>query len=227
MKQLLKPLVFSLLLITSSSNAQNILWEKSFGGKHDEILSDITPTPDNGFIFSGSSISSNSGNKTILNRGDFDYWIWKMDEKGELEWQKGFGGENNDLLQSIVLTKDGGFLLGGTSASNKSFDKKEDSKGQNDFWIIKLNAKGEEEWQKTIGGEANDNLQSVIKTNDGGFLIGGTSASSISFDKTTTNFGNLDYWLVKINSINTTVKNYKTSLGLTCTITEQGIMMLV
>ena len=200
MRRIIKPLVFSFFLITLFSNAQDVLWEKSFGGKHDEILSDIIPTPDNGFIFAGSSISNNSGNKTIVNRGDFDYWVWKMDEKGELEWQKGFGGEGNDILQSIILTKDGGFLLGGTSASNKSFDKKEDSRGQNDFWIIKLNAKGDEEWQKTIGGEWQDDLQSVIRTIDDGFLIGGTSASNMSFDKNSSSFGNLDYWLVKIDS---------------------------
>ncbi len=200
MKHHSKILLFGCLLTTYFSNAQDILWEKSYGGKHDEILSDIIPTPDNGFIFAGSSISNNSGNKTIINRGDFDYWIWKMDAKGELEWQKGFGGESNDLLQSIILTKDGGFLLGGTSASNKSFDKKEDSRGQNDFWIIKLDAKGEEEWQKTIGGEWQDDLQSVINTTDGGFLIGGTTASGLSFDKAIASFGNLDYWLVKINS---------------------------
>ena len=100
MKKLLVMLLFCFGL---NGMSQDILWEKSFGGKHDEILSDIIPTPDNGFVFAGSSISNNSGNKTIVNRGDFDYWIWKMDDKGELVWQKGFGGESNDILQSIIL----------------------------------------------------------------------------------------------------------------------------
>ena len=84
MKFIFRITLVILFFKSSISIAQNVLWEKSFGGKHDEILSDIIPTPDNGFIFAGSSISNNSGNKTVVNRGDFDYWIWKMDAKGEL-----------------------------------------------------------------------------------------------------------------------------------------------
>ena len=79
-----------LFIITFTSQAQNVLWEKSYGGKHAEILSDAIPTPDYGFILAGSSISSKNGNKKTDNKGDLDYWVWKMDEKGDLDWQKSF-----------------------------------------------------------------------------------------------------------------------------------------
>ena len=75
MKQALKSVVFSLLLITTSSNAQDILWEKSYGGKHAEYLFDAQPTADYGFILAGSSISGKTGNKEDANKGDLDYWI--------------------------------------------------------------------------------------------------------------------------------------------------------
>ncbi|MCO6164561.1 T9SS C-terminal target domain-containing protein, partial [Flavobacterium sp. NRK F7] len=84
------------------------------------------------------SISGKNGNKEDHNKGDLDYWLWKMDEKGNLDWQKSFGGNQVDLLQSIAITSDGGFILGGTSSSNKGIDKREDCKGQEDFWVIKL-----------------------------------------------------------------------------------------
>jgi len=182
------------------ARAQDILWEKSYGGKHADYLFDVVPTPDYGFLLAGSSLSQKTGVKTEANRGDLDYWVWKMDEHGELDWQKAFGGEKQDFLRCVLLTNDGGFLLAGSSASGKGIDKKEQCRGNSDFWIIKLNAGGTEEWQKTIGGSGQDELNNVIATRDGGFILAGSSSSPLSGEKTSRNFGGLDYWVVKINS---------------------------
>jgi hypothetical protein len=207
MRKFLKLLVFSLLLIATSSNAQDILWEKSYGGKHAEYLFDAQPTADYGFILAGSSISGKTGNKEDANKGDLDYWIWKMDEKGDLDWQKSFGGSGVDLLQSIRLTSDGGYILAGISDSKKGLDKKDDAKGNDDFWIIKLDAKGNELWQKTIGGSGQEKLHSITLTADGGYLLGGSSSSYKStnvsgiqdlFGKAENTRGNMDYWVVKL-----------------------------
>lgn len=184
---------------TKLVTAQDILWEKSYGGKHADYLFDVIPTPDYGFLLAGSSLSKKTGNKTEDNRGDLDYWVWKMDEKGDLDWQKSFGGSGSDMLQNIALTNDGGFILAGVSSSDKDFDKKDSIRGQDDFWIIKLNAKGGEEWQKTIGGNGQEKLQSIIKDKDGGYILAGSSASDISGEKTTECFGNLDYWVLKLD----------------------------
>ena len=208
MRNNIKPLVFSFLLVTTFSNAQDILWEKSYGGKHAEYLFDAQPTADYGFILAGSSISGKTGNKEVANKGDLDYWIWKMNEKGDLDWQKSFGGSGVDLLQSIRLTADGGYILAGISNSKKGLDKHDDAKGNDDFWIIKLDAKGNELWQKTIGGAGQEKLQSITLTADGGYLLGGSSASYKTrnssdgkvdlFGKSEDTRGNLDYWVVKL-----------------------------
>ena len=87
-------------LTSRSLQAQELLWEKSCGGKHADYLMDAKATPDYGFILAGSSLSSKTGNKTSDNRGDLDYWVWKMNEKGDLEWQKSFGGSGADFLQT-------------------------------------------------------------------------------------------------------------------------------
>lgn len=196
-------------LAVTSLQAQDILWERSYGGKHAEYLLDAIPTADYGFILAGSSISNKNGNKTDDNKGDLDYWIWKMDEKGTPEWQKSFGGSGMDMLYSVKNTNDGGFILAGTSSSNKSIDKKDDSKGQEDFWIIKLDAKGNEMWQRTIGGVSQEKLLSVIQTKDGGYILGGSSSSNRTladskgkrdeFGKSENSKGNLDYWIVKLD----------------------------
>lgn len=188
-----------LLCFISPARSQDVLWEKSYGGKHAEYLMDAVPTADFGFILAGSSLSSKSGNKTSPNEGDLDYWVWKMDERGEMEWQKSFGGTGSDFLQCVKLTKDGGFLLSGHSNSPKSKLKQKDSHGDYDFWIIKLDAGGGEQWQKTIGGSGDDKLLSASQTKDGGYILGGTSNSEKSSDKLSPEFGNTDYWVVKIN----------------------------
>lgn len=193
-------LILLIVVLTGSSSAQEILWEKSYGGLHADYLMDALPTADYGFILAGSSLSNKTGNKSDNNKGDLDYWVWKMNENGDLDWQKSFGGSGSDLLQSIALTNDGGFILAGVSSSNKGLDKNEDSRGQDDFWVIKLNAKGSEEWQVTIGGDSQEKLHSIKVTNDGGYILGGTSSSDKSSEKNEDSFGNLDYWVVKLDN---------------------------
>lgn len=203
---LYKKLLYLSLITTSFFGfSQDVLWQKTLGGKHAEFLYDAQPTADYGFILAGSSLSVKSGNKEMDNLGDLDYWVWKMNEKGELEWQKSFGGNGTDQLTSLKLTHDGGFLLGGSSTSSKNLKdeastKKEDCFGLEDFWIIKLNATGAEEWQKTFGGYAQDYISQVIQTKDNGFLIAGNSASGKSGNKETSNYGALDFWILKIDA---------------------------
>lgn len=201
-----------LITLASAYNlfSQNILWENSYGGKHAEFLYDAIPTPDYGFLLAGSSISNKNGNKADANKGDLDYWVWKMDEKGTPEWQKSFGGDGVDVLQSVKLANDGGFILAGTSSSSISGDKKEACKGQEDFWIIKLDAKGNEIWQRTIGGSGQEKLLSIAQTKDGGYILGGTSSSNTSepdekgvidkYGKSEDSRGSLDYWVVKLDT---------------------------
>lgn len=199
-------LLFILSLVSQISFAQDLLWEKSFGGRQAEYLTDVQPTADYGFILGGSSLSKKSGTKTQEGMGDLDYLIWKMDESGSTDWQKSFGGSGSDLLKVIKNTVDGGFVLGGISNSTAGNDKKEECIGGNDYWIIKLDAKGDEMWQKVFGGKGDDNLTSLILTSDGGYLIGGSSSSSIEDNekiigrKKEDSRGSSDYWIIKVNS---------------------------
>ncbi|MCP2025425.1 hypothetical protein L1276_000565 [Flavobacterium sp. HSC-32F16] len=209
--------VLPFILLSVLSYSQDVLWEKSYGGIHADYLFDAQPTADYGFILAGSSLSNKTGNKEDDNHGDLDYWIWKMNEKGELDWQKSIGGNGFDLLQSIKGTRDGGFILAGTSSSGNSFQKKDDCKGLTDFWVIKLDAAGNEQWQRTIGGNGQDELLCAFQTKDGGFILGGSSSSSPEsssnnkidakgvtkadlYSKSEKSRGNMDYWVVKLDN---------------------------
>ena len=85
----------------------------------------------------------------------------------------------------MTQTTDEGYLLGGYSGSGISGDKTEACQGFADYWVIKLNSSGVIEWQNTIDGSGNDILLlGVIQVADGGYLLGGSSSSGISGDKT-------------------------------------------
>ncbi len=94
---------------------------------------------------------------------------------------------------------DGGYILGGYSASKISGDKTENTRGREDYWIIKTDANGVKQWDKTLGGNGYDQLNLLQQTADGGYILGGYSESGISGDKTEAR-GLKDYWIVKLSS---------------------------
>ncbi len=191
-------------------------WDKTFGGNYYDFITSIQQTSDGGYILGGSSGSGIYGDKTESNRGGFDeygkhtsdYWVVKIDAKGNKVWDKTIGGEDSDFLTSIQQTSDGGYILGGASDSGISGDKSEANKGQKDehgqptpdYWIVKLDAKGKKLWDKTIGGSAIDELNSIQQTSDGGFILGGSSTSDKGGDKSEASKGAADYWIVKVSA---------------------------
>lgn len=109
--------------------------------------------------------------------GNGDYWIVKLDRTGKIEWEKTFGGKDDDHVRSLSLT-DTGFLIGGESRSESSGTKKSNNKEGTDLWLIAIDEKGDEQWQKSYDFGIRDILmsQNRINTRDNktkGFLIGG------------------------------------------------------
>ena len=177
----------------------NIIWQNTLGGSEFNNLRSVEQTMDGGYILGGWSSSDISGDKTEMSNGSYDYWVIKLDMSGNIVWQNTIGGDAADYLYQASQTLDGGYILAGYSSSGISGDKTEANAGTRDFWIIKLNASGNILWQNTIGGDDNDNLYALDLTADGGYILGGTSESGISGDKTELNTGG-DYWIVKLDS---------------------------
>ncbi|MBX7225536.1 MAG: T9SS type A sorting domain-containing protein [Chitinophagales bacterium] len=170
------------------------------GGASSDLFTTLKQTNDGGFIIGGYSNSNTSGTKNEDSKGNYDYWIIKLDHSLTPVFQKTIGGSNYDDLRVIIPTEDEGYLLGGYSNSNISGDKTEDSRGGYDVWIIKIDKNGEIEWQKTIGGNGDDVLYALNQSSDGGFILGAHSKSIISGEKTESLFGNYDYWIIKIDA---------------------------
>src|SRR6185436_1320229 len=177
----------------------NILWQKTIGGNDLEEFYSIQQTTDGGYILGGQSASNISGDKTEDEVGGGDYWLVKIDASGNIEWQNTIGGGDFDVLTSVHQTSDFGYILGGSSTSNISGDKNENSMGVWDYWIVKTDSIGNIQWQNTIGGSSWDQLYSIQQTSDSGYILGGISKSNISGDKSQNCLGGSDYWIVKTN----------------------------
>lgn len=175
-------------------------WDATFGGIGTDYLSSLQQTDDGGFILGGYSNSGISGDKTQLNQGEYDYWIVKTDANGVKQWDATFGGSSNDQLTEICITDEGGFMLGGYSNSNISGDKSQTSQGYADYWIVKTDANGVKQWDARFGGNKDDLLYSLQQTADGGYILGGSSFSGLSGDKTQESQGARDYWTVRTDA---------------------------
>ena len=180
-----------------------IVWQNSLGGNLVDRAQAAFQTIDGGFMIGGYSFSGISGDKTEINNGVTDNWIIKLDENGVVEWDKSFGGSDSDVLRDMVQNAEGEYLIGGYSKSNISGNKTENSQGDYDYWVLKLDVSGNLIWQNTIGGSGIDYLRDIKQLADGTYMISGYSNSNISGDKTEISNGGYDYWLVKLDAFGT------------------------
>ncbi|MEO8085723.1 MAG: T9SS type A sorting domain-containing protein [Bacteroidota bacterium] len=185
--------------IDSNGNKE---WDKRYGGTYQDILYSVHQTPDKGYILGGYSESDSSGDKTQDSWGNNDYWIVRIDELGNKLWDKRFGGTDLDELFNLQFTSDGGFILGGVSASDSSGDKIEHSLGSNDFWLVKVDSAGSKEWEKNLGGLGYESKFGSLELTPGhGYLISGSTFSNAGGDKSENNLGQCQSWIIKTDSL--------------------------
>ncbi|MFC1987725.1 PKD domain-containing protein [Chloroflexota bacterium] len=151
-------------------------WEKTFGGSIDESAYCVEQTTDGGYIIAGNTYSYGAGL--------WDCYLVKTDASGNMEWEETFGGSASDYARSVEQTTDGGYIIAGTTNSYGA--------GGSDVYLVKTDASGNMEWEKTFGGSASDFGRFVQQTTDGGYIIAGATYSYGA--------GNNDYYLVKTDA---------------------------
>ena len=118
-----------------------------------------------------------------------------------IQWQKCYGGTDSETAKSVKQTKDGGFIVVGTTSSTDG--QVTGQHGGTDVWVIKISATGTLEWQKTIGGTMDDEGNDVVQTPDGGYAIAATSYSTDGDIASAGNHGGGDATLIRLSSTGT------------------------
>ncbi len=140
----------------------NLQWTRTIGGSNDEYARSITQTTDGGYIVAGYTMSFGAGLA--------DAYVVKLDAQGTVQWTRTIGGNNWDEAFDIIQTTDGGYALVGftnTFGLNNS----------RDVYVVKLDANGNIQWTRTVGGVNNEYGYSIIQTTDGGYAIAGWTHS--------------------------------------------------
>ena len=190
-------------------NAQGVKqWDRRYGGTSlDDALS-VVQTADGGYLVGGASTSGRANDKSEPNRGYYDYWVLKIDAQGRKLWDRTYGSQDQDFLQKVWQTADGGYFLAGTSQDPAaSADKTQPGFGDRDYWLVRLDAQGNKLWDRAYGGDDVDELVDATPTADGGCLLTGTTRSRQSGSVSEPPFGpgggDFDYWAIKLDAAGT------------------------
>ncbi len=171
------------------------LWTKSLGGSSSDQAYSIQQTFDSGYVVAGGALSNNGD--VHGNHGNWDFWVVKLNEDGDTNWTRAYGGLYNQFAYSIQQTYDSGYIVAGSYNWTGGFPT------QNDYWVIRLNSVGDTIWTKTLGGSNNDYAYSVLQTYDSNYVVAGYAFSNDG--DVSGNHGFNDYWVVKLNSIGDTI----------------------
>ncbi len=153
-----------------------IEWQKTYGGTINDYAYFTRQTLDGGYVV--------AGNANSFGAGVSDNWILKLDGSGNVQWQKTYGGTGTECANSIQQTSDGGYIVAGYTNSFGA--------GDYDTWIMKLDASGVVQWQKTYGGTGSDWSLSVMQDSDGGYISAGVTDSIGAGDN--------DAWILKLDT---------------------------
>ena len=183
--------------VVKLNNTGTIEWQSLLGGSANDYAYSLLATTDGGYVAAGYSYS-NDGDVSG-NHGDSDAWVVKFNNSGTIQWQKSLGGSKEDIARSIQLTKDGGYIVAGSTKSNDGDVSGFHSLSNDaDAWIVKLNSGGDIQWQKTMGGSNEDIARSIQPTPDGGYIFTGSAISNNG--DVYGNHGIQDVWIVKLDS---------------------------
>ncbi|MFA6235268.1 MAG: hypothetical protein WC824_13920, partial [Bacteroidota bacterium] len=163
------------LLVRTDAEGQT-LWVKTFGGVYKDEGYAVEQTVDGGFIITGSTESYTNGFN--------DVWLIKTDANGTMQWSRSFGGTSYDSGQDVVECSSGGYLVAGYTQVSIT--------GNWFAWLIRTDELGNEIWSKRYGGSERDFGTSAKETEDGGFVVTGSTETGGN--------GNSELWLFKVSA---------------------------
>jgi hypothetical protein len=147
-------------------------WNRTLPGGNYERGNCVKQTNDGGYVFAGYTSSEGAGSD--------DFWLVKTNDSGATAWDRTFGGPSKDEAFCVLQSQDGGFIVAGDSDMYGSGSS---------LWLMKIDASGNRVWDRKFGGSPGNCGRSVQETNDGGYIIAGSTGSSA-----------YDVWLIKTDA---------------------------
>jgi len=163
------------VLLIKADMSGNVTWKETFGGSYHDEGKDVVQSADGGYVITGYTQSTSGG--------QLDVFLLKTNSIGNLTWGKSFNVPGEQEGYDVDPSSDGGFIIAGHSKASVN--------AQKDVFMIKTNSSGNGEWSKTYGTPFHEEGFAVEQTNDGGFVVAGS---------TTTSSGNKNTFLVKTNN---------------------------
>ncbi len=139
--------------LVRTDSAGSVLWANTYGQAADDTVFSLAATADGGYILAGTSGT--------------DALLIKTNAVGKKSWLKTFGGPAEDTAREVVLSGDGGYVLAGTTRPAEDDDT--------DIWLLKVDKDGQQVWSRTFDGGADDHGQALAATDDGGYIITGST----------------------------------------------------
>lgn len=150
------------------------VWEQVYGGWKSDSAADIIQTEDGGYVVAGSG--------TPFGETTSDVYVLKLDGEGNVIWEKTYGTINEDHATSLSKTADDGFIVAGYTGSFGVGD---------DIYILRLDSLGNKVWEKTYGGDQQEEANAVGETPEGNYVIAGWTKSFNAKEE--------DGYIIKIN----------------------------
>ncbi|WP_461867042.1 PEGA domain-containing protein [Thermococcus sp.] len=166
--------MFKLKVEEIPSEGNVTYWVKTYGGSEDDRAYAVAIAPNGDIMVAGETES--------FGAGSYDLWVFRLDENGNVKWQKTYGGSAYDWANAVAVTPNGDIIVAGYT---KSFGA-----GSADAWILRLDSNGNVKWQKTYGEKGDDGAWAIAITSNGDILVAGLTDS----------FGDSrDVWVLKLD----------------------------
>ena len=160
-----------------------IQWETNLGGTRHEVPGAMVQVG-NEFMIAGSTASTDGDVGHKLDDGDRDLWMVRVNDNGQLLWEHTYGVSNRDEGGiALFHTDDDGFLVAAEASG--------------DIWMVQFDHDLNINWEKFLGGTAEDELITVQTTPEGGYIVLATSSSNDG--DVSGNYGGSDLWVARLN----------------------------
>ena len=141
-----------------------------------------------GFVYAAGSTTQEGQSR--------QFWLLKLDGNGRQLWERVWGQEGHEELNSLALTRDGGLVAVGSSVYRQLSHPQ--VKGRSDLWVMRLDTNGKTIWQQTYGGPQDETGVAVVEFRPGRYYVLGRKENRFRRGQLSTGF---DCWLLCIDEL--------------------------